>query len=65
MFMPIMIIWLENITHELVKKLDEEKFNTSAKVTEIGEQPFASFDYRKLEDHSEPRGPEGDEDLPF
>ena len=52
-------------SHELIKKLDEEKFNTSANVTEIGEQPFASLDYRKLEDHSEPRGPKGDEPLPF
>jgi len=51
--------------HKLVEKLDEEKFNTSAKVTEIGEQPFASLNYRKLEDHSAPRGKKGEEPLPF
>jgi len=33
--------------HKLAKKI-------GAEVTEIGEQPFASFNYRKLEDHSEP-----------
>lgn len=30
--------------HKLANKID-------ASVTEIGEQPFASFNYRKLEDH--------------
>ena len=33
--------------HKLAEKI-------GADVTEIGEQPFASFNYRKLDDHSRP-----------
>jgi len=37
-----------------------------ADVTEIGEQPFASINYRKLEDHSKPTPrDEKDKPLPF
>ena len=44
--------------HKVAEKID-------ADVTEIGEQPFASIDYRKLEDHSKPSSRDKDEPLPF
>ena len=44
--------------HKLAEKID-------ADVTEIGEQPFASINYRKLEDHSKPSSRDKDEPLPF
>lgn len=44
--------------HKLANKID-------ADVTEIGEQPFASMNYRKLEDHSKPSDRLKDDDLPF
>jgi hypothetical protein len=44
--------------HKLAEKID-------ADVTEIGEQPFASMNYRKLEDHSKPSNSPKDEPLPF
>jgi len=44
--------------HKLADKID-------ADVTEIGEQPFASMSYRKLDNHSKP-SPKGEDDtLPF
>lgn len=45
--------------HKLADKID-------ADVTEIGEQPFASFNYRKLDDHSKPVSKsDKDKPLPF
>ena len=44
--------------HKVAEKID-------ADVTEIGEQPFASINYRKLEDHSKPSSRDKDEPLPF
>ena len=44
--------------HKLAEKID-------ANVTEIGEQPFASFNYRKLDDYSKPSDRSKDEPLPF
>ena len=44
--------------HKLAEKID-------ADVTEIGEQPFASMNYRKLEDHSKPSSSSKDKPLPF
>lgn len=43
--------------HKLSEKID-------ADVTEIGEQPFASISYRKLDDHSKP-SPKSDKDKPL
>lgn len=40
--------------HGMAKKVDTRYPNARANVTEIGEQPFASLSYRKLEDISEP-----------
>lgn len=43
-----------------------DKYDRRPSITEIGEQPFASMSYRKLEDISEPIAkPKGDEPLPF
>ena len=44
--------------HKLAEKID-------ADVSEIGEQPFASMNYRKLKDHSKPSSSSKDEPLPF
>lgn len=42
-----------------------EGFNRRPSITEIGEQPFATMTYRKLEDISEPVSKIKDEPLPF
>lgn len=49
--------------HKLRESLNNYGRNPS--ITEIGEQPFASFDYRKLEDISEPIQKTEDKPLPF
>ena len=49
--------------HQYAEEIDSKHVNARANVTEIGEQPFASMGYRKL-DYS---GPVADKrtDLPF
>ena len=47
--------------HGMAKKIDTRYPNARANVTEIGEQPFATMHYRKLDDISEPIN----EKLPF
>ena len=42
-----------------------DKYNRRPSITEIGEQPFATMTYRKLEDISEPIAKVKDEPLPF
>ena len=49
--------------HKMVDSLDNYGRNPS--ITEIGEQPFASMNYRKLEDISKPIDKVKDEPLPF
>ena len=49
--------------HKLRNTLDG--YNRRPSITEIGEQPFASMSYRKLEDISEPTSKDKDEPLPF
>lgn len=46
--------------HKMVDSID--KYGRNPSITEIGEQPFASLDYRKLEDISKPVK---NEKLPF
>ena len=46
--------------HKMADSLD--KYGSNPSITEIGEQPFASLDYRKLEDISKPVK---NEKLPF
>ena len=50
--------------HKMADKIDEKYPNASTNVTEIGEQPFASFGYRKL-DYSGPVSEDVNEKLPF
>ena len=50
--------------HQMKKEIDS-KYGGGVGILELGEQPFASFNYRKLEDHSAPRGKKGEEPLPF
>jgi len=49
--------------HKMKDSLD--KYGRNPSITEIGEQPFASFNYRKLEDISEPTDKSNDKPLPF
>lgn len=51
--------------HGMAKKIDTRYPNARANVTEIGEQPFATMHYRKLEDISKPADKVKDEPLPF
>ena len=48
--------------HKMKESLD--KYGRNPNITEIGEQPFASLNYRKLEDISKPRD-KNDGPLPF
>ena len=49
--------------HKMADSLD--KYGRNPSITEIGEQPFASLDYRKLEDISRPSDKVKNEPLPF
>ena len=49
--------------HKMADSLD--KYGSNPSITEIGEQPFASMNYRKLEDISKPVDKVKDEPLPF
>ena len=48
--------------HKMKEGLDN--YGRNPNITEIGEQPFASLNYRKLEDISKPRD-KNDGPLPF
>jgi hypothetical protein len=41
-------------SHELAEEIDAKHVNATTNVTEIGEQPFASMAYRKLEEEELP-----------
>ena len=49
--------------HKMAESMD--KHNRRPAITEIGEQPFASMHYRKLEDISKPVDKVKDKPLPF
>lgn len=52
--------------HKMLDKIDEKYPNARPSITELGEQPFATMSYRKLDDHSKPIPKEKkDEPLPF
>jgi len=51
--------------HKIIDKIDEENPNARPSVTELGEQPFATMSYRKLDDHSKPIPKVKDLPLPF
>ncbi len=65
-----MYIWAEDDytarkqVHELRRELDE-KYDGRTAILELGEQPFATINYRKLEDHSEPLSKKDIDELPF
>ena len=52
-------------SHNIRKELNNKYHNSCTNVTELGEQPFASLNYRKIDDHSEPLSKEEDNKLPF
>ena len=49
--------------HKMADSLD--KYGRNPSITEIGEQPFASIEYRKLEDILRPVDKVKNEKLPF
>ena len=49
--------------HKMADSLDN--YGRNPKIIEIGEQPFASMNYRKLEDISKPSDKSDDKPLPF
>lgn len=49
--------------HKMIDSLD--KYGRNPSITEIGEQPFASLSYRKLDDISRPVDKVKNEKLPF
>ena len=51
--------------NDLKLSIENRRHSDQVKVTEIGEQPFASLDYRKLEDISRPSDKVKNEPLPF
>ena len=51
--------------HKMAEKIDDIYVNARTNVTEIGEQPFASLAYRKLDDKSRPSKMDGDDDKPL
>ena len=52
--------------HKILDKIDEKYPNTRPSVMELGEQPFGTMSYRKLDDHSKPIPKEKkDAPLPF
>lgn len=54
--------------HEMNDKLNIKFGNAQSAVTELGEQPFGSFNFRKLEDHSRPTSKDKkdkNDELPF
>ena len=40
--------------HKMLEKIDKKYPNARPNITELGEQPFASLSYRKLEGHTKP-----------
>ena len=51
--------------HKMAEFIDKKYPNARTNVTEIGEQPFASFNYRKLDDTSRPSKMDVDDDKPL
>ena len=51
--------------YKIVDKIDEKYPNARPSVTELGEQPFATMSYRKLDDHSKPIPKVKNKPLPF
>lgn len=51
--------------HKMAEKIDDIYANARTNVTEIGEQPFASLAYRKLDDKSRPSKMDADDDKPL
>jgi hypothetical protein len=49
----------------MLDKIDEKYPNARTSVTELGEQPFATMSYRKLEDTSKPISKVKEKPLPF
>jgi hypothetical protein len=52
-------------TNDLRLSIDNIRHSHHVEVKEIGEQPFASFDYRKLDDPTFTPKEKKDEPLPF
>jgi len=51
--------------HNIIDKIDKNYPNTRPSIMELGEQPFATMSYRKLEDTSKPISKVKEKPLPF
>ena len=51
--------------HKMLDEIDEKNPNARPEIIEMGIQPFASYDYIKLDDHSKPIPKVKDKPLPF
>lgn len=51
--------------HDLKLSIENRRHSDQVKVSEIGEQPFGSFDYRKLEDPTFTPKDMSNQPLPF
>jgi hypothetical protein len=51
--------------HKMLDEIDEKNPNARPEITEMGIQPFASYDYIKLDDWSKPIPKVKDKPLPF
>jgi hypothetical protein len=51
--------------HKMLDKINEKYPNARPEITEMGIQPFGSFNYQKLDDWSKPIPKIKDKPLPF
>jgi hypothetical protein len=49
----------------MIEAIEEKYVNARPAITELGEQPFATLGFRKLEDTSKPISKKKEEELPF
>ena len=52
-------------SHNMIEAIEEKYVNAIPAITELGEQPFATLGFRKLEDTSKPISKKKEEELPF
>ena len=52
-------------SHNMIEAIEEKYVNARPAITELGEQPFATLGFRKLEDTSKPISKKKEEELPF
>ena len=51
--------------HDINDIINGQRNAQNSEIREIGEQPFGTFNFRKLDDISKAKGSSDDDDLPF